>query len=223
MTPCRVAVLASGGGSNLGALFDHFDALGAATPAHVALVASNQPSAGALARAAARRVPTAVIDTPGDADALLAVLRAHDTDLVVLAGYLKLVPAAVTDAFAGRIVNVHPALLPRHGGHGMYGARVHRAVLAAGDTESGATVHLVDAAYDRGAAIVQAHVPVVPGDTADTLAARVLRSEHFVLPRAVAALAAGEITVAGGRATVGAAARARFDAPPAGVRVSFPG
>ena len=129
----------------------------------------------------------------------------------------------VTEAFAGRIVNVHPALLPRHGGHGMYGARVHRAVLAAGDTESGATVHLVDAAYDRGAAIVQAHVAVEPGDTNDALAARVLRGEHFILPRAVAALAAGEITAAGGRATVGAAARARFDAPPTGIRVTFPG
>jgi phosphoribosylglycinamide formyltransferase-1 len=223
MTARRIAVLASGGGSNLGALFDHLDALGATAPAQVALVASDKPSAGALARATARHVPTAVIGAPGDAEALLALLRVHDADLVVLAGYLKLVPAAVTEAFAGRIVNVHPALLPRHGGHGMYGARVHRAVLAAGDTESGATVHLVDAAYDRGAAIVQAHVAVEPGDTNDALAARVLRGEHFILPRAVAALAAGEITAAGGRATVGAAARARFDAPPTGIRVTFPG
>lgn len=222
MTPRRIAVLASGGGSNLGALFDHLDALGADAPAVVALVASDKPTAGALTRATAHAVPAAVIAHPADGPALLALLREHAIDLVVLAGYLKLVPADVTEAFAGRIVNVHPALLPRHGGHGMYGARVHRAVLAAGDTESGATVHLVDAAYDRGPAIVQAQVPVEAGDTADALAARVLRGEHFVLPRAVAALAAGEIAVTGGRVQAGPAARARFDAPPAGVHVSFP-
>ena len=110
-------------------------------------------------------------------------------DLLVLAGYLKLVPAAVTDAFAGRIINIHPALLPQHGGSGMYGQRVHAAVLAAGDNESGATVHLVDAEYDRGAILAQGRVPVAPDDTPATLAARVLAVEHRLLPAAVRAAA----------------------------------
>ena len=109
--------------------------------------------------------------------------------LVVLAGYLKLVPPAVTRAFAGRIVNVHPALLPAFGGHGMYGLRVHAAVLAAGCTVTGVTVHLVDEQYDRGAILAQWPVPVLSGDTAESLAARVLLTEHRLLPRTVLGLA----------------------------------
>ena len=103
-------------------------------------------------------------------------------DLVVLAGYLKLVPAEVIDRYRGRILNVHPALLPAFGGKGMYGHRVHEAVLASGARESGATVHLVDEVYDRGAILAQARVPVLPGDDPETLAARVLEVEHRLLP-----------------------------------------
>jgi folate-dependent phosphoribosylglycinamide formyltransferase PurN len=111
-------------------------------------------------------------------------------DLVVLAGYLKLVPSDVIAHFRGRIINVHPALLPAFGGKGMYGRRVHEAVLASGARESGATVHLVDEAYDRGAILGQARVPVLPGDDPERLAARVLQVEHRLLPAAVLAAAA---------------------------------
>jgi formyltetrahydrofolate-dependent phosphoribosylglycinamide formyltransferase len=197
----RAAVLVSGGGSNLQALLDHLDRLGDARAADVVLVATDKPQAGALARASARRIAVDVLDAPGDAPALDALLTAHAVDLVVLAGYLKLVPAEVTRRFRGRMLNVHPALLPAFGGPGMYGARVHRAVLAAGARVSGPTVHFVDEHYDRGAIVAQWPVPVSALDTPDTLAARVLRAEHALLPRAVQALAAGTLTLdAEGRA-----------------------
>jgi phosphoribosylglycinamide formyltransferase-1 len=107
----------------------------------------------------------------------------------VLAGYLKLVHASVVARFRGRMINVHPALLPEFGGPGMYGRRVHEAVLASGAKESGATVHFVDEEFDRGAIIAQERVPVEPGDTPETLAARVLEAEHRLLPRVVLELA----------------------------------
>ena len=191
----RVAVLVSGGGSNLQALLDHLDGLGDARAADVVLVAADKPQAGALARATAREIAAAVLDAPGDAAAIDVLLRAHGVDLVVLAGYLKLVPAEVTRRFRGRMLNVHPALLPAFGGPGMYGARVHRAVLAAGARVSGPTVHFVDEHYDRGAIVAQWPVPVSALDTPETLAARVLRAEHALLPRVVQALAAGALTL----------------------------
>src|SRR5919107_2897946 len=127
----RIAVLASGGGSNLGALLAHLDALGDRRAGDVVLVASNTPRAGALARAAARGTHAESFDA-GDDAALPALLERHGAELVVLAGYLKFVPATVTRRYRGRIVNVHPALLPAFGGAGMYGARVHEAVLVSG-------------------------------------------------------------------------------------------
>jgi formyltetrahydrofolate-dependent phosphoribosylglycinamide formyltransferase len=199
----RVAVLASGGGSNLQALLDHGDRLGARRAYDVALVAANRADAGALARAAARGIPSAVIADPGDGPTLDALLASHGADLVVLAGYLKLVPADVTRRYHGRMLNVHPALLPAFGGPGMYGRRVHAAVLAAGARVSGPTVHLVDEAYDRGAIVAQWPVPVHPDDTPEALAARVLAAEHLLLPRVVQALAAGRVAVGpDGRARV---------------------
>jgi folate-dependent phosphoribosylglycinamide formyltransferase PurN len=107
----------------------------------------------------------------------------------VLAGYLKLVPSGVIERYRGRILNIHPALLPAFGGPGMYGRHVHEAVLASGAGESGATVHLVDEEYDRGAVLAQARVPVLPGDTPERLAARVLEVEHRLLPAVVLAAA----------------------------------
>jgi phosphoribosylglycinamide formyltransferase/phosphoribosylglycinamide formyltransferase-1 len=130
-----------------------------------------------------------VLADPADAKEWLALLNAGGIDLVVLAGYLKLVPAEVIAAYRGRIVNIHPALLPAFGGKGMFGARVHEAVLASGATESGATVHLVDEVYDHGSVLAQMRVPVLPGDTADRLAARVLEVEHRLLPAVVLAAA----------------------------------
>jgi len=184
----RVAVLASGHGSNLQALLDAFSH--PSSPAAIALVVSNKATAGALARAAERGVATATIAESGDdAPRLLALLADHAVDLVVLAGYLKRVPESVVRAYRGRMLNVHPALLPAFGGAGMYGRRVHEAVLASGARVTGVTVHLVDEQYDHGPIVAQWPVPVRAGDTADALAARVLAVEHELLPAVVAAFA----------------------------------
>ena len=177
-------MLVSGGGTNLQALLD---ALHDSTIARIARVISNRPDAGALDRARRSNVPAVVLKQPGDATELLGAL--HDIQIVVLAGYLKLVPAAVVKQFRGRMINIHPALLPDFGGPGMYGHHVHEAVLASGARESGATVHFVDDEFDRGAIIEQERVPVEPDDTPDTLAARVLEAEHRLLPRVVLELA----------------------------------
>jgi formyltetrahydrofolate-dependent phosphoribosylglycinamide formyltransferase len=182
--PVRVAVLVSGGGTNLQALLD---ALRESPLARVARVISNRPDAGALGRARQAGVPAIVLQKSDDGAELLAALG--DAQLVVLAGYLKLVPAAVVSRFRGRMINIHPALLPDFGGPGMYGRRVHAAVLASGAKESGVTVHFADEAFDRGAIIAQEKVRVEPGDTPETLAARVLEAEHRLLPRVVLDLA----------------------------------
>jgi len=183
----RVAVAVSGRGSNLEALLR---ALRPGAPARVVLVLSNRSDAGALERARAHDVPAEVLPDPSDGADWLARLERHRIDLLVLAGYLKLVPASVIDRYRHLIVNVHPALLPRFGGAGMYGRHVHEAVIGSGARESGATVHLVDEVYDRGAILAQARVPVLPGDTPDRLAARVLEVEHRLLPAVVLAAAA---------------------------------
>lgn len=177
-------MLASGGGSNLQALLDR---LGPTAPARVTRVISNRADAGALERARHAGVPTTVLRDPTDAAELLAALA--DADLVVLAGYLKLIPPQVVARFRQRTINIHPALLPAFGGPGMYGRRVHQAVLASGATVSGATVHFVDEQFDRGPIIAQRTVPVLPDDTADTLAQRVLAVEHELLPQVVLELA----------------------------------
>jgi phosphoribosylglycinamide formyltransferase-1 len=183
----RVAVAVSGRGSNLQALLR---ALGPGAPARVVLVLSDRPDAGGLEWAREYAVPAEVLSDPADAAQWLTQLERHRIELVVLAGYLKLVPAPVIARFRDRILNVHPALLPAFGGKGMYGHRVHQAVLASGARESGATVHLVDEAYDRGPVLAQVRVPVLPDDTPDRLAARVLEVEHRLLPAAVLAAAA---------------------------------
>jgi phosphoribosylglycinamide formyltransferase 1 len=213
----QVAVLASGGGSNLQALVDHLASLGERRAADVALVLASRGDAGALARAERHHIPHDVIASPDAADAMLERLDAHAIDLIVLAGYLKLVPDAVTRRFRGRVLNVHPALLPAFGGHGMYGMRVHRAVLASGARLSGATVHFVDEQYDRGPIVAQWPVPVFATDFPETLAARVLRVEHVLLPRVVQAVAAGTIALAPDGSVVGpfrdGAADAAFTLP----------
>ena len=185
--PMHVAVAVSGRGSNLEALLG---ALGPEAPARVVLVLSDRGEAPALDRARAAGVPAIALRDSADASEWLGELDRHAVDLVVLAGYLKLVPAGVIARFRGRIINVHPALLPAFGGRGMYGRRVHQAVLDSGVEESGATVHLVDEVYDRGTVLGQARVPVLPGDDAERLAARVLAVEHRLLPAAVLAAAA---------------------------------
>lgn len=200
----RVAVLASGGGSNLRALLD---ACRPDAPAEIVLVLTNG-EVGATAHAREAGIPAALIEDPADGPAMLAPLAAHDVQLVVLAGYLKLVPPDVVAAYAGRMVNVHPALLPSFGGKGMYGLHVHRAVLAAGCTVTGCTVHLVTAEYDRGPILAQWPVPVRPGDTAASLRERVLAVEHQLLPRVVleAARRGTPVPLAPGPAAFGAPA-----------------
>ena len=197
MTRTRIGVLASGGGSNLQAILDHLAALGDARCGDVVLVASNRPDAGALARAARSGIASEVLRSshaPDGAD-VGTVLDEHGVELVALAGYMRLVPADVTAAYRGHMLNVHPALLPEFGGPGMYGARVHRAVVQAGAPFSGPTVHFVDEVYDHGAVIAQWPVPVLPGDDDRTLAARVLRAEHLLYPRVVNAVAGGEARI----------------------------
>ena len=189
----RIAVFVSGRGSNLQALHAYLVRTGGA---EVALVVSDRASSEALAWARERGITTATLDSGrDDASAMLEWLAAARADLVVLAGYLRLVPPAVVRAYRGRMVNVHPALLPAFGGSGMYGPRVHRAVLDAGARVSGPTVHFVDEAYDHGAIIAQWPVPVFADDTDAALAARVLRAEHLLLPRVVHLVSSGRITL----------------------------
>ena len=183
--PSRLAVLASGRGSNLQAIIEHFDNLARERVAKVALVASNRADSPALLRAATASIDIAHFNANDDGSELLALLQKFRIDLVVLAGYLKRIPSKVIREYTGRIINIHPALLPAFGGEGMYGARVHEAVIASGARETGVTVHLVDDDYDRGPIIAQWRLPVDDADTPDTLAARVLNVEHAVYPRVV--------------------------------------
>jgi len=184
VTPVRVAVLVSGGGTNLQTLLD---ALADSDVARIARVVSSHAAAGALERARRAAVPTSVLADPSDPAQIIASLG--DAGLVVLAGYLKRVPPAVVARFQLRMINIHPALLPAFGGPGMYGRRVHERVLASGAAISGASVHYVDEEYDHGPIIAQWPVPVRPGDTPETLAARVLEVEHRLLPLVVLELA----------------------------------
>jgi folate-dependent phosphoribosylglycinamide formyltransferase PurN len=175
-------------------LLDHF-AGPAAQVGDIVWVGSDRADAGALQRAATAGVGSDVVQDPTDGGALIAQLEYVGADTLVLAGYLKLVPAAVVHAFHGKLLNVHPALLPAFGGPGMYGQRIHAAVLEHGATITGVTVHFVDEHFDRGPIIAQWPVPVLPGDSATTLAARVLRVEHRLFPLCVAAVASHAIVL----------------------------
>jgi folate-dependent phosphoribosylglycinamide formyltransferase PurN len=182
----RVAVAASGRGSNFSALCD---ALAGSDTARVVLLITDR-DAPVMSAATDRGVASHRLVDSASADEWRRALVEVSCDLLVLAGYLRLVPAGVVEAMRGRIINVHPALLPGYGGKGMHGDRVHAAVLAAGDRESGATVHLVDEVYDRGEILAQGRVAVPPGATSAELARAVLAVEHRILPAAVLAAAA---------------------------------
>jgi phosphoribosylglycinamide formyltransferase 1 len=191
----RISVLVSGGGSNLQALIDAQKA-GLLGNGKIVQVISGRADAYALKRAETNGIPSIVIDKirfPKDQDrndAILSALASASTDLVVLAGFMNVLAPNIISKYRDRIVNVHPALIPKHCGKGMYGKHVHRAVLAAGDRESGATVHLVDEGVDTGRILQQERVPVQPGDTPETLSERVLNIEHKILPAAVGQLVA---------------------------------
>jgi phosphoribosylglycinamide formyltransferase-1 len=188
--PVNIAVLASGGGSNLQAIIDFNSRLGDAAKGPIKLVASNKENAGALDRARAAGIATEVFEANDDGTSLLSVLAKHSIELVVLAGYLKHLPPSVTAAYHARIMNIHPGLLPEFGGAGMYGSKVHTAVLASGSKTSGVSVHFVDDEFDHGPLIAQWRVPVLDGDDAESLAARILKVEHLVYPRVVEMVAA---------------------------------
>lgn len=197
MLELRLGFLASHGGSNLQSILDAI-ATGE-LPARACLVICNNSQARALERAAAAGVPGLHLsgsthpDPAAHDEAMLEALRRHDVNLVVCAGYMRKVGSRVLAAFPQRVVNIHPALLPRFGGQGMWGLHVHEAVLAAGETETGVTIHLVDQAYDHGPILAQARVPVLPGDTPETLQARVLETEHRLYPDTLRRIALGEI------------------------------
>lgn len=179
----RIAILASGSGSNAQRLIGHFHGN---TKAEVAVVGCDNPEAGVLQRAWDAGVATYLFNGAQLKDGTVQrELTGQRIDLIVLAGFLRLIPVAMVRAWPKRIVNIHPALLPRHGGKGMYGRRVHEAVIAAGEKESGITIHFVNERYDEGEHLLQVKCPVMPDDTPDTLAARIHGSEHEHYPRII--------------------------------------
>ncbi len=197
----KLGFLASHNGSNMQAIIDACKS--GALRAEPAVVISNNAASGALARAVRESIPhyhlsSKTHPSPEQLDkAIRDTLLFHEVDIVILAGYMKKLGNLTLSRFAGVILNIHPALLPKFGGRGMYGIHVHEAVLAAGEKESGASVHLVEEGYDTGPVIAQSRVPVLPDDTPQTLAARVLEAEHELFPAVLQKIAAGEIRIPG--------------------------
>lgn len=202
----NVAVFASGRGSNFQAILHAIDA--GSVPAQVVVLISNSSTTGAMETARVHNIPAVQVSekkisgSQEFSDRLLAVLSEHRVEAIALAGYLKRVPPQVIQRFQNRILNIHPALLPFFGGAGMYGHRVHEAVIASGMKVSGATVHLVNEEYDRGAIVIQRTVDVAIDDTADSLAAKVLNVEHEIFPLALKALAEQRIKIEGTKAWI---------------------
>lgn len=193
----NIGFLASGGGTNMQAIIDACKSGDLkATPA---IVISNNSKSGAMERAENEAIPRCHLSSktdplPEELDAaMLDVLLKHNVDLVVLVGYMKKLGTKVIDRFRGRILNIHPALLPKFGGKGMYGIHVHEAVIASGDRETGVTIHVVDPHYDRGAILAQVRVPVEEGDTPKTLQKRVLKYEHQLFTETLQKIASGEL------------------------------
>jgi phosphoribosylglycinamide formyltransferase 1 len=192
----RIAVFASGAGTTLEALARAIES--GTLHAALVLVVADRPGAPALARAERRRVPTLVLPLRGRSaqnwsDALDLALSEHRVELVVLAGFLSILPEVWLRGWSGRAINLHPALLPKFGGRGLYGLKVHEAVLASGATESGATVHVVTAGVDDGPILAQRRVPVLPGDTPETLRERLRPVEHELLISAIGRFASGSL------------------------------
>lgn len=202
----NLAVFASGKGSNFTALLLASEKK--KINGKIVLLVSNREDAGALETARAHGIDCCVMDEKRFRSAeeyageLKRKLESCQTDYILLAGYLKMIPVSVIRAFRERILNIHPALLPKFGGKGMYGLKVHEAVLEAGEKETGVTIHFVDEEYDHGPMIMQKKVRVHKGDTPETLQKRVLKQEHKLYPLAVKRLCEDRISVAGGRVVV---------------------
>lgn len=182
-----IAIFASGAGSNAQKIIDKFK--GSST-AHIALIVCNKPGAGVLDIADRENIPSLLIEKKrfAEGDHYLDELQKNKVDIIVLAGFLWKVPSELIAAYPQKIVNIHPALLPKYGGKGMYGHKVHQAVIDAKEKESGITIHYVDEIYDHGKIILQATCPVEDNDTADTLAAKVHALEHLHYPEVVAGM-----------------------------------
>ena len=185
----NIAIFASGSGTNAENIIRHFQGN---KDVNVALVVSNKPDAYVLVRAANLHVPSLTLTREEFArgEELARLMKERGIDFIVLAGFLLRVPEALIEAYPGRIVNIHPALLPKYGGQGMYGDRVHRAVVEAGERESGITIHLIDEQYDRGTTVFQAKCPVLPGDTPDDVARKVHALEYAHYPEVIGQLLA---------------------------------
>ncbi|MCB0698542.1 MAG: phosphoribosylglycinamide formyltransferase [Chitinophagales bacterium] len=176
-------IFASGRGSNAQAIIDYFNN---DSGVEVALIVSNKKDAGVLQIAADNNIPSLVVDKQSFNNSSFAdTLKGYTPSLIVLAGFLWKVPDAVVKAFSGKIINIHPALLPSYGGKGMYGHHVHEAVIAAKEQESGITIHYVDEVYDNGGIILQARCTVSAEDSPDSLAQRIHKLEHFFFPRTI--------------------------------------
>ena len=189
----RIAILASGSGTNAQRLMEHF---ATNSTARVVLVGSDQSKAGVLQRAWDMGVPSYVFNGAQLRDGtLLRELQGQRIDLLVLAGFMRLIPADLVQAFPQRILNIHPALLPKYGGKGMYGMHVHNAVIAARESESGITIHYVNERYDEGEHLLQAKCPVLPSDTPESLAERIHGLEHAHYPGVVERVVDGLGTV----------------------------
>ena len=190
----RIAVFCSGTGSNFRGLFQAVQERN--LPAEIVLCLSNRSQCGAIEFAQEKGMATLHLSEKqfdsfdAFSGAMVNALREQRIDFILLAGYMRKVPDAVVKAFPDRMLNIHPALLPKFGGEGMYGIHVHTAVIAAGAAESGATVHFVNEEYDKGRILLQRRVPVLPGDTPEALAARVLECEHALYPDALEKLLA---------------------------------
>ena len=180
----HIAIFASGSGSNARKIIEYFQR---SSVGKVALVVSNKREAGVLAIAAEHGIPTLIIDRQMfyESEEVLALLEDHNIGFIALAGFLWLVPSYLVQAFPRKIVNIHPALLPKYGGKGMYGHKVHEAVKAAGETESGITIHFVNDHYDEGDIIFQAKCPLTRTDTPETIAKKVLQLEHHHFPQII--------------------------------------
>lgn len=198
MATLHLGFLASHGGSNMQAIIDACKS--GRLDAKPCVVISNNSGSMALQRAKHEGIPhyhISALTHPGtlEDEEILRVLKRHGVDTVVLAGYMKMLGPATLGAYRGRILNIHPALLPKFGGKGMYGKRVHEAVLAAGETVTGVTIHIVDEHYDTGPIIAQCQVPVLPGDTVESLAERVLKHEHVLYAETLQKIADGRIVL----------------------------
>lgn len=187
----KIAIFASGSGTNAENIIRYF---AESETARVEVVLSNKSDAGVLTRAENLGIPFFVFSNVAfkEGTPILQKLEEYDTDLVVLAGFLLKIPPVLVDAYRGRMINIHPALLPKHGGKGMYGRRVHEAVVAAGEAETGITIHYVNEQYDAGAVIFQATCPVLPSDTAEDVEKKVHALEYSYFPQVVERLCKGQ-------------------------------